>query len=99
MLRINGQVMNIFTVEAGKDKDGKDYEEKSKVQLMGEVALQNGDTKFDLMDLTVDDISVWSGLIGKKVDIDVGAFSPNKGTIIYFVRKGAKPRQVVASVA
>lgn len=92
MLQINGQVMNVFTVEAGKDKDGKDYDERSKVQLMGQVALQNGDTKLDLMDLTVDDVSAWSGLVGKQIAIDVGAFAPSKGNIIYFVRKGAKPK-------
>lgn len=96
MLQINGQVMNVFTVEAGKDKDGKDYTEKSRVQLMGQVFLQNGDTKLDLMDLTVDDVSVWSGLVGKQVSVDVGVFSPSKGSVVYFVRKGSKPKIVPA---
>lgn len=88
--------MNVFTVEAGKDKDGKEYDERSKVQLMGQLALQNGDAKLDLMDLTVDDISVWSSFIGKDVSIDVGAFAPSKGNIVYFVRKGAKPQLLVS---
>ena len=54
MLQITGQVVNVFTLDAGKDKDGKDYAERYKVQLMGNVALPNGDAKFDLMDLTVE---------------------------------------------
>lgn len=96
MLQISGKVMNVFTVDAGKDKDGKDYDERSKVQLMGSVALPNGDTKLDLMDLTVDDVSVWFGLTGKRISIDIGAFAPSKGNIVYFVRKGAKPKLQVS---
>ena len=38
MLQITGQVVNVFTLDAGKDKDGKDYAERYKVQLMGNVA-------------------------------------------------------------
>ena len=92
MLQITGQVVNVFTLDAGKDKDGKDYAERYKVQLMGNVALPNGDAKYDLMDLTVDDLTDWVGLKGKVVSIDVGAFAPSKGNIVYFVRKGAKPQ-------
>ena len=37
-----------------KTKTAKDYAERYKVQLMGNVALPNGDAKYDLMDLTVE---------------------------------------------
>ena len=99
MLQITGKVINLFTVEGGKDKEGKEFAEKYKVQLMGNVALPNGDNKYDLMDLTVDDLTDWVGLKGKVVSIDVGAFAPSKGNIVCFVRKGAKPRQAMSSVA
>ena len=39
MLQITGKVINLFTVEGGKDKEGKEFAEKHKVQLMGNVAL------------------------------------------------------------
>lgn len=99
MLQITGQVVNVFTVEGGTDKEGKEFSERYKVQLMGNVALPNGDAKYDLMDLTVESLDDWASLQGKSVSIDIGAFAPSKGTIIYFVRKGAKPRQLVSSVA
>ena len=99
MLQITGQVVNVFTLDAGKDKDGKDYAERYKVQLMGNVALPNGDAKYDLMDLTVESLDDWTSLQNKTVSIDIGAFAPSKGNIVYFVRKGAKPRQVQSSVA
>ena len=43
MLQLTGKVMNVFTQEGGKGKDGTEYAERHKVQLMGERALPNGD--------------------------------------------------------
>ena len=40
--------------------------------------MPNGDIKHDLMDLTVDDLGLWSGLQGKNIAIEVGAFAPAK---------------------
>lgn len=91
MLQITGQVINVFTTEAGKGKDGTEYEERHKVQLMGERALPNGDKQMDLMSLTVQDLADWNEVQGKTVSIDIGAFAPSKGNIIYFVSKGSKP--------
>lgn len=92
MLQIAGKVINVFTVEGGIDKEGKEFAEKYKVQLLGNVALPNGDTKLDLMDLSVLDLSDWTNMQNKEVAIDIGAFAPSKGNIVYFVRKGAKPQ-------
>lgn len=92
MLQITGQVINVFTQDGGKNKDGTEYEERHKVQLMGEVALPNGDVKMDLMDLTIQDLADWNDKQGKTVSIDIGAFAPSKGNIIYFVSKGSKPQ-------
>ncbi len=92
MLQITGKIINVFTQQGGKGKDGTEYEDRHKVQLMGKVALPNGDVKMDLMDLTIQDVSDWDGLQGEKVSIDVGAFAPSKGNIIYFVSKGSKPQ-------
>lgn len=92
MLQVAGKVINLFTVEGGKDKEGKEFAEKHKVQLLGNVAMPNGDTKLDLMDLSVSDLSDWANMQGKDIAINVGAFAPSKGSIIYFVQKGAKPQ-------
>lgn len=96
MIQIMGQVVNLFTVEAGVDKDGNNYPESYKVQLMGKMAMENGDSKMDLVDLKVDDLSEWKQYHGKKVVIEVGEFAPAKGRIIHYVRKGAKPKALQA---
>ena len=92
MLQLSGKVVNVFTQEGGKNKDGEDFAERHKVQLMGERALPNGDIQMDLMDLTIQNLSDWNDLQGKDVSIDIGAFAPAKGNIIYFVSKGSKPQ-------
>lgn len=99
MLQIAGKVVNMFTLEGGKDKDGNEFAERYKVQLMGNVALPNGEGKFDLMDLSVESLDEWKALQNKTIAIDIGAFAPSKGNIVYFVRKGAKPRQLALSGA
>lgn len=92
MLQITGKVVNSYTNEGGKNKDGETYEPRHKVQLLGSVDLPNGDVKNDLIDLTVDDLKDWTALTGKEVSVDIGAFAPQKGTIIYFIKKGSKPQ-------
>lgn len=92
MLQITGKVVNLYTNEGGKNKDGEDYDERHKVQLLGAVDLPNGDVKHDLIDLTVDDLKDWQSLTGKDVTVDIGAFAPQKGKIIYFIKKGTKPQ-------
>ena len=96
MLQITGKVINVFTVPGGKDKEGKEYDPSNKVQLMGQVILPTGDMKYDLMDLKVDDLQLWEAHQGKTVAVEVGAFAPSKGNIIFTVKKGAKPREVNA---
>lgn len=92
MLQLVGKVINVFTVEGGTDKGGKEYAERHKVQLMGQVALQNGDTKFDLLDLTVPSLVEWLDLKNKDITVQIGAFAPEKNNIVYFVPKGVKPQ-------
>ena len=92
MLQITGRVINVFTQDGGTNKEGEEFAERHKVQLMGERALPNGDVQMDLMSLTVQDLSDWNEAQGKTISIDVGAFAPSKGSIIYFVSKGSKPQ-------
>ena len=37
MLQMTGMVVNLFTKEGGKDKEGKEYDPTHKVQILGAV--------------------------------------------------------------
>ena len=92
MLQITGKVVNLYTNEAGTNKDGNAYEAKHKVQLLGAVDLPNGDVKNDLIDLTVDDLKSGNHITVKKLPLTLETFSPQKNSIIYFIKKGSKPK-------
>jgi len=91
MLQMKGKVVNMFTQEGGQDKDGKAYDPRHKVQLLGALDLPNGDVKHDLIDLKVDDLNDWLSYKGKDVTIDIGVYAPSKGTVVYYIKKGSKP--------
>lgn len=90
MLNLTGQVINVFHMDAGTNKKGETYEARDKIQLLGELALPNGETKKELIDLTVDNVVQYDSLIGKTVSLPVGAIASGR-SVTYYVRKGAKP--------
>lgn len=90
MMHITGKVLNLFEKPATKRGD-EEIAAKSQVQLLGNIALPNGSTKLDLVTLTTDDPSQFEQYKGKEVSVPIGAFSPMKGSIIYFIPKGSKP--------
>ena len=92
MLQMTGKVINAFVQAGGKDKDGKSYEPRSKVQLLGEMILKDGEVKNELVDLTVDNLDDWKSFTGKEVIIEVGVYAPAKNTVYYSVKQGSKPR-------
>ncbi|MDN3442668.1 hypothetical protein QL898_13655 [Psychrobacter sp. APC 3279] len=93
MLQMTGQVVNTFTQDGGKDKDGKEFDARHKVQLLGEFDLPNGDIKHDLVDLKVENLDDWTGFKGQQITVDIGVYAPSKGTVIYFIKKGSKPKR------
>ena len=93
MLSISGKVVNVFTTEAKTDKEtGEITPEKTKLQIMGSIALPDGQTKFDLVTLSAPKSPVFDDLENKKVIVPVGVFAPSKGNTVFFVPKGAEPK-------
>ena len=84
MLQMTGMVVNLFTKEGGKDKEGKEYEPTHKVQILGAVDLPNGDVQNELVDLKVDSLDDWLTYKGKNVAVDVGIYAPQKqGSVLH----------------
>lgn len=90
MLNLTGQVINVFHMDAGTNKKGEDYDARDKIQLLGELELPNGETKKELIDLTVDNVLQYDGLIGKTISLPVGVISSGR-SVTFYVRKGSKP--------
>lgn len=90
MLRITGQLINVFEKPATV-RDGKELAAKPQVQIMGNIALPNGENRMELITLSTDDPQAFSQFKAKEVSVPVGVFAPSKGSIIYYIPRGSKP--------
>lgn len=95
MFTVTGQVLKTFIQPGQLDKEtGKTGESSVKVQIMGEMPVQGGESRLDLITLTVQDKATYDALNGKKIRVPLGFFAPAKGQIIYFIPKGSQPELV-----
>jgi hypothetical protein len=94
MLTLNGTVANVFDQPGYKDKaTGEMQPSKHRVQIMAENTLQNGEKRIELVNLTVDDPSLYRALSGRSVRVPVGCFVVG-GSVAYYALKGDKPEAV-----
>lgn len=92
MLTLHGQVVNVFQTPEGVNKDtGEAYGGLWKVQLMAENILKNGQTRTELVDLTVDDPRPFEKVKGRPVSVPVGAFASGKTVRFFHLRQAESP--------
>lgn len=97
MIKLEGTIINVFTQQGGTSKKtGEAFEDRDKIQLLGELELPNGSIKHELIDLTVENGKEYEPLKGKRVSIPCGALASSR-TVIFYVAKGGKPK-LLASV-
>jgi len=96
MFTVTGQVLKTFIQPGQADKETGEVGKSSiKVQIMGEMPVQGGDSRLDLITLTVETQKAYEELKGKRVRVPLGFFAPQKGNIVYFIPKGAIPELVL----
>jgi len=94
MFQVTGQVVHVFDAPEVVSKETGEVtrDSRPKVQLIGDIPLSNGETRYDLVTLSIDDKTDWEPLRGKKISVPLGLFAPAKGSIVYFIPKGCRPR-------
>lgn len=99
MFQVTGTVIHTYDAPASVDKKTGEIlrEEKAKVQLIGDMPLPNGQSRYDMITLSCEDRREFEQLRGKKVSVPLGMFSPAKDQIIYFIPKGGHPALLGAS--
>lgn len=83
MITLNGTLLNVFRAPVRKNAQEGETE-KDKIQILGDIALPNGEVRKDLMTITVKDARQYQDLVGGNVSVSVGAFAPQKGSVIFF---------------
>ena len=87
MLTLNGIVLNVFDTPASTDKKtGEVRPAASRVQIQAENTLENGQKRFEMVNLKVADGEVYRKLQGKPVRVPVGVFASG-GAIIFYALK------------
>lgn len=95
MFTVTGQVVKTFIQAGSVNKEtGEVREDTAKVQIMGEMPVQGGDSRLDLITLTVENPKTYEPLRGKRIRVPLGFFSPSKGQVIFFIPKGSEPEVI-----
>ena len=71
MLVLEGILINVFETPKGVTKDGKEYGGESKIQVMYENTLANGEKRTEMETLTVSDTSPYLGKKNAPVRVPV----------------------------
>ena len=81
MYSVKAQVLNVFTSPASEK-----YPETFKVQLLGDMAMKDGQVKKDMLTLNVpqDVFNSLSGRIGDEVTLPIGFFVSNNRLTPFF---------------
>ena len=91
MYTLNGQLVQAY-VEKIVNKETGEERPVHRIQVLGSMPTRDGEaSRYDLDTLSVQDHRPYAELVGKKVRVPIGMFSPGGKTIIKFVPKGAKP--------
>jgi hypothetical protein len=95
MFTVTGKVVHVFDQEGSINREtGEKGDDTVRLQMMGEMPVQGGASRFEMITVKVDNKKRYEDLKDKNIRLAVGAFSPQKGQIIYFIPKGAKPEVV-----
>jgi hypothetical protein len=91
MFTVTGEVRNVFYQPGQLDKEtGTLKPGSNKVQVLGEMPVNGGGSKEDLITLTIPEGMDFEPLKKRLVRFPLGFFSPAKGAITYFIPKGSK---------
>lgn len=71
MIILSGTLLKIYNTPEGKDKDGKAYGGDTKIQILNETKLRNGEMKNEIIDLTVPTAGTYKEQIGQEIEVPV----------------------------
>lgn len=91
MFTLNGTLLHVYETGQGVNKKtGEVYDSQDKIQILGDIPLQNGDVRKDIVTITTHDVSHIKSMVGRNIIVPVGMFAQGKGLITYFMPKGSK---------
>jgi hypothetical protein len=84
MIILKGKVANTFKTPAGTDATGNPYQAKERVQVISDAKDKNGQTRVEILDVTVPDASLYADKVGKEIELPVSIIA-RQGKVYYRV--------------
>lgn len=99
MFTLNGQVVNVYVSPKGvSKKTGEEYGGDDKVQILGDIPLEGGQTRKEMITLTTSQGQELQKAVGASVSAPV-AFYARGGVVGYYIPKGSQIKLHKAPVA
>lgn len=93
MLELTGRVRNVLNTPTGTTKEGEQFGGYWQVQLEVEETLRNGETRFNIQNMRVEDELAFKQLEGHRVRVAVGVFARNNQPA-FFLKRGIQPEDL-----
>lgn len=88
LFQVSGQLINVFVSPKSTNQEGKEYGGDHKIQLLGDIAMSNGETRKEMITLKVHDVGDLQTKIGGSVTAPIGVFAKGSN-ITYYIPKGS----------
>lgn len=97
MFTMSGQVINVYVTPKGiSKKTGEEFGGDDKVQIMGDIPVDNGHVRKELVEIRTSEPQTFQKLIGKPVSLPISFYAPAKGSVIYFLPKGHRVAEIAS---
>ena len=88
LFQVSGQLINVFVSPISKNDNGDEYGGDHKIQLLGDIAMSNGETRKEMVTLKVHEVGDLEKHIGGSVTAPIGVFAKGSN-ITYYIPKGS----------
>lgn len=71
MIILSGKLLQVYSTPTGENKDGQKYGGDTKIQILNETRLRNGETKNEIIEMTVPSADKYREQQGHEIEIPV----------------------------
>ncbi|WP_139306168.1 hypothetical protein [Methylomonas sp. LWB] len=94
MITMQGKLINTYQANSRVDQaTGLVTQGKHKIQIMGHMPMESGESRLEMHDLTCNDLETFKPLQGKTIRFALGIMSSGDNTIL-FIPRGTKPEVI-----
>jgi len=71
MIILSGKLLQVYSTPTGTDKEGKSYGGDTKIQILNETRLRNGETKNEIIEMIVSEVYKYKDQLNENIEVQV----------------------------